>query len=287
MERFVYITGEFVPAGEARVSVFDGGFLHGAGLFETMRAQNGRVFRLESHMRRLLRSAQALRLPITSGAMPGGAVFEQLLTRNALRSARVRLTATTGTVFSGDGAGSGPTLCITADELIEYPRELYEKGATVMISRRPQTSADPLAGHKTTCYLPRLLALQEARMAQCGEAIFFDEANHLAEGAVSNVFIVKQGTLLTPPLSTPVLPGIARALVLELAREEGIPAGDEEPLTIHDVLDAEEVFLTNSLMQVMPVTRVERRDIAEGKLGEITKRLLTAYQAKVREECGG
>ncbi|MCG3132307.1 MAG: Branched-chain-amino-acid aminotransferase [Phycisphaerae bacterium] len=315
MTRYVHLNGELLPADAAKVSVFDGGFLHGAGLFETMRAEGGRIFRLDAHLNRLARSAETLSLPIPRSALPGTEAFEELLARNGLREARVRLTATPGAVLPvyaqrpdpDDGpeadpsppAGTGsrslsaapadatpaPTICIVADELRPHPPEAYRHGVPVMISRRPQIASDPLTAHKTICYLPRLAALQQARLARCAETLFFDESNHLAEGAISNVFIVRDGRLRTPSLSTPVLPGVARRVVLELAAALGMPADDAEPITINDLLDADEVFLTSVVARVLPVVRVERKTIAQGAPGPVTTRLLAAFRDLIASEC--
>lgn len=315
MSRYVHLNGNLLPADAARVSVFDGGFLHGAGLFETMRAEGGRVFRLKAHLDRLARSAETLSLPIPRCALPEAEVFEELLARNDLREARVRLTATPGAVLptraqrpdADDGqdvdpsscAGAvsrgipadpadaipAPTICIVADELHPHPPDAYRHGIAVMISRRPQIASDPLTAHKTLCYLPRLAALQQARLARCAESLFFDESNHLAEGAISNVFIVRNGRLRTPSLSTPVLPGVARRVVLELAATLGIRADDVEPITINDLLDADEVFLTSVIALVLPVVRVERKTIAQGAPGPVTTKLLAGFRDLIASEC--
>jgi branched-chain amino acid aminotransferase len=171
-----------------------------------------------------------------------------------------------------------PTLIVSAQAVTGYPPEMYEKGMTVFICTDYRQSAqDPLAGHKTTSYFPRLVALRTAQERGCNEALWFTPANLLAEGCISNVFLVKNGELRTPPLDTPVLPGIAREVVLEQAAALGITA-HQVPCTIDDLLDADEVFLTNSVMEVMPVTRVERKAIANEKPGPVTRRLLEAYR---------
>jgi branched-subunit amino acid aminotransferase/4-amino-4-deoxychorismate lyase len=139
-----------------------------------------------------------------------------------------------------------------------------------------QNTLDPLCGHKTTNFFARLLALQEALEKKTTESLWFTTENKLAEGCVSNVFIVKDGTLLTPSLDTPVLPGIARKTVLEIAAKEGI-AFEEKDLFINDLLEADEVFVTNSIMTVMPVATVEAKAIGDGKSGEVTKYLLKCY----------
>ncbi len=285
MSGTVYLNGAFVARDQAAVSVDDGGFLHGAGLFETMQAAGGRVFRLDAHLDRLQRSAEALQLPIDRGVLPGPAEFDSLLQRNAVRRGRVRLTATCGSVLSaGEHESVTPTVCATIAGESDYPAPLYENGVAVLISRHQVSSTDPVAGHKTTNYLPRLIALRAAHAYRCVESLWFTTQNLLSEGSVSNVFVVRGGKVMTPPRDTPVLPGIARALVLELCGREGIPC-EETALTIDALLDADEVFLTNSIMQVMPVNRVERKDIGTGRPGPVAARLLRLYRDQVSKEC--
>jgi len=282
----VYLNGSFTPESNASVGIYNGGWLHGAGLFETMRAQNGRVFRLESHIERLRRSASKLLVPIERDALPDEGVFAELLKRNGLKAARVRLTVTTGSV-RGDQPAEAPdlTVCATAAPLTAYQPSFYEKGVHVVVCDFKVSPSDPVAGHKTTCYLPRLLGLCQAQRVQCIEALWFTTANRLAEGSISNVLIVHKGVLKTPPLDTPVLPGIARGIALKIACETAIEV-QECPLNVNDLLDADEVILTNAVMQVMPVVRVERHDIRDGRVGPMAKRLLDEYRGRVRKECG-
>jgi branched-chain amino acid aminotransferase len=291
LERFyvtpiAYINGSFLPEPEAMVGVDDGGWLHGAGLFETMRAEHGRVFRLGSHLDRLRRSAERVLRPIGWTELPNEQAFCELLRRNQLNEARIRLTVTAGSMRSTEGTDAVPplTVCISAAPLSNYPAKLYETGVAVILSPYHVSPTDPIAGHKTTSYLPRLLGLRHAQSLGCMEALWFTTRNELAEGSISNVFVVSRGVLKTPPTETPVLPGIARGVVLENARRLGIEAA-ETPLTIHDLLDADEVFVTNSIMQILPVVRVERHDIGEGRVGAMTTRLLNAYRELVRQEC--
>jgi len=282
----VYLNGEFLPAADAKVSIDDGGWLHGAGLFETMRAENGRVFRLESHVARLIRSASTLLRPIERGDLPSRVDFLELLQRNELKVARVRMTVSAGPMQTRDESEGVPlTVCVTTSPLSPPAARLYETGVQVVICNFRLSPSDPLAGHKSTAYISRLIALREAQRGRCMEALWFTTANRLAEGSITNVFIVKDGVLRTPPLDTPVLPGIARGVVLELSGDLGIETR-EEPLTIDDLLDADEVLLTNAIMQVMPVTRVEKRDIGDGCAGPQARQLLEAYRNLVRKECG-
>jgi branched-subunit amino acid aminotransferase/4-amino-4-deoxychorismate lyase len=203
-----------------------------------------------------------------------------VITANRLRDARVRITV----------APPGPTemppralLLVMGQETAGYPLELYERGMTVcIVDQFRQSPWDPLAGHKTTSYYPRLVALRGAQGKGCGEALWATPEGRLAEGCMSNLFVVKGGKLKTPAVDTPVLPGVTRAVVLELAAAAGIPA-EEGPCSIDDLLEADEVFLTNAIMEVMPVTRVERRGIGAEKPGSVTLALGEAYRKVVGE----
>ena len=281
----VWHNGKFLARREAGIAVDDGGWLHGAGLFETMRAENGRVFRLDSHLERLCRSAQVLLRPIRHDELPTREVFEQLLAKKELRVARVRLTVSAGSMIGDSAKNEQPfTVCITASPMATTAAKVSENGVQVVITQHRVSPTDPIAPHKTTAYLPRLIGLREAHRAQCMEALWFTTGNHLAEGSISNVFIVKGGVLKTPPLGTPVLPGVTRAAVLELGGQLEIDT-QECPLSIDDLLDADEVFLTNVIMQIVPVIRVEKHDIADGSVGILTTKLIEAFRELVRKEC--
>ncbi len=293
----VFLNREIVPADEARLSVFDAGITHGAGLFETMRAYNGVPFQLDAHLERLTASARKLEVPIPSDLTPWRTAATALLEVNRLREARMRLTVTPGSVQpatasqasseprGGNDASFAGTVLITAARVPPTTPEAFERGMTIRISPYRQTAHDPLAGHKSVSYLPRLLGLREAQAVNCGEALWFTDDSRLAEACMSNVFLVTDETLLTPPLDTPVLPGITRRVVLELARDAGIQS-DGRALTINDLLGAKEVFLTNSVMELMPVTRIERHAVGDEKPGPITRRLAELYRERVRRETG-
>ena len=283
MTKIVYFNGALVDAADAAIAIDDGGWLHGAGLFETIRARNGRLFRYDAHVERLRRSAERVLKPIERHALPGEETMRELLRRNELGDARVRLTVSAGPMRGAGSDSESLTICAAASPLVGYPAELYQRGVQVIVSDFRVSPTDPLAGHKTTAYLSRLLALREAGRAHCTEAIWFTTENRLAEGSISNVFVIDGGTLKTPPIDTPVLPGVARGAVLELARAERMEAL-ECPLTIDDLLDADEVILTNVIMQVMPVIRVEKHDIGAGKVGPVAIRLREAYDELVRVE---
>ena len=286
MSDVVFLNGQFVESSDASVSVYDGGFLHGAGLFETMSARNGRIFRLDEHLSRLRRSAEELLVPLDEGALPSAKDFQELLDRNAKPMARVRLTVSAGSMQArkDESTPPRPTICATVGDHALYSAEFYERGVKVVISQFKTSPSDPTARHKTTGYLPRLLALREAQKVRCLEALWFTTENNLAEGSISNVFILKKEVLKTPPLDTPVLPGIARGIVLGVAAALGLSC-EECPLSIDDLLDADEVLLTNAIMHVMPVVGVERNTIGDGGVGSTAKKLLREYQRLMHKEC--
>ena len=288
MDEQVFLNGHIVYAAEASVSVFDAGFTHAAGLFETLRAYNGRVMRLKEHVRRLADSAATLELQIDVDEAAIEQGINQLLEANSLSDARLRWMATPGDVPRPGQTLTNPipqTTLITATKVQTYPPQMYEQGMRVCICPYKQNRLDPLAGHKTLAYLPRLLAMKEAAGRHCHEALWFNTDNLLAEGSVSNVFIVKDGKLLTPPINTPVLPGVVRGVVIELAEAEGISV-EQQPVDINALLAADEVFLTGSVLEIMPVTSIEKHIVGEGVPGAMAKRLAQRYKERVEKECG-
>lgn len=281
--RKVFLNDSVIDPDQAHLSVTESGFLYGAGLFETMRSHNGVVFRLQDHLDRLSRSAGMLSIvhpydePYISGAI------DRLLQANELSEARLRLTLTNGPLPESEDQHK-PTLLITATEFRPYPAEYYKAGVLVILCPFRQNPTDPTCGHKTTCYYPRLLALNLARRKGAVEALWFTPDNHLAEGCVSNVFIVKGSVLCTPHIETPVLPGIARKTVLQLARQQSIELVEKD-LTVNDLLDADEVFLTNVIMEVVPVVQVEGHAIGDGKVGPMTTKFRESFLQAIEDEC--
>ncbi|MCB9852985.1 MAG: aminotransferase class IV [Phycisphaerales bacterium] len=288
MSEHVYLNGHIVPAESATISVFDGGFTHAAGLWETMRAYNGRIMRFGEHIDRLNRSARILEISVSLDAESIDAGITELLAANNLEEARVRVVATPGSIprpGAETQVQTGPTTLITATPPSRYPPELYKTGFRVCISPYRQSRLDPVAGHKTLAYLPRLLSMKDAAERRCNESLWFTTENLLAEGAVCNVFIVKSDSIATPPLDTPVLPGATRHAVIDLARENGIVC-EEKAIDIDILLGADEVFLTGSVLEIMPVTAIEKHQVGKGEPGEMTKRISSLYGELVERECG-
>lgn len=286
MREWVSLNSRLMPAEEARVSVFDSGLMQGIGLFETMRAYEGRVFRLERHLERLANSARTLGWTVLPDPSALRDDVQQVLTASGRGDLRVRLTVTTGSLRAASDEGP-PRLTVVAMASPEarYPDHFFLKGVTAMVSPYRQNRFDPTCGHKTVSYFARLASLRAAHARQAFEALWFTHEDFLAEGAISSIFLVKDGELLTPPLDTPVLPGVTRAAVLELAAQQRIPTL-ETPLTREDLAEADEVFLTNSMIEVVPVVRIERDAVGTEKIGEITRRIGLAYSELVQRECG-
>jgi branched-chain amino acid aminotransferase len=281
----VFLNDKLVASDKACVSVTDSGFLYGAGLFETMRASNGVVFSLKDHLDRLFFSANALSIPIeeTYGRKYITDAIYKLLKANKLTEARLRLTITSGPVAQQDEQQK-PTLLITATKLAPYPSEYYKNGVMVVLSPFRQNTAEPTYGHKTISYFSRMLALKLAHQKRAAEALWFTVDNRLAEGCISNVFLAKDSILYTPFVRTPILAGVARKTVFQIATRNSIKLV-EKNLCIDDVLGADEIFLTNVIMQILPVCKVEKHDVGNGKVGPLTKELLKKFEEFVKTEC--
>ena len=284
MREWVSLNGRLLPADQAQISVFDSGLMQGIGLFETMRAYAGRVFRLERHLDRLRDSARQLGWSVVPDEDDLRANVEQVVGAVEHEDARVRLTVTTGTLRPTEQEQPELTVIASASAGAAYPPECYTKGVTVLVSEYRQSDRDPTAGHKTTSYFGRLASLREAHARGAFEALWLTHDERLAEGAISSLFVVRNEQLLTPPLTTPVLPGVTRAAAIELAVELGIPTRERD-LKLEDLLQADEAFLTNSLMELVPVVRVGREPIGSEKPGETTGQLYDAYRNLVVREC--
>ncbi|MHC4323711.1 MAG: aminotransferase class IV [Planctomycetota bacterium] len=280
----VFLNDKLVDIDKASISVTDSGFLYGAGLFETMRSHNGTVFALKDHLDRLYVSADVLSINNPYDREYVTDAVNEVLRANKLTDARLRLTLTNGPMAESEEQRKS-TLLITAAKFRSYPPEYYKKGVMVVLCPFRQNPIDPTSGRKTTSYFSRMIALNMAHQKRAAEALWFTVDNRLAEGCISNVFLVKDSTLYTPPITTPVLPGVARKTVCELALQNSIKL-TEKDLSIDDVLTADEVFLTNVIMQVMPITKVEKHTVGDGLVGSMTKKLHTFFDQLVKSECG-
>ena len=268
----VFLNDKVIDDAEAHISVSDSGFLYGMGLFETMRCTGGRVFALDDHLDRLFNSAKELAINNPYDKKYIADAIGQVLAANNLTDARLRLTLTNGPMSQGGDARA--TLLITATRFEPYPAEYYQKGVGVVLTDFRQNTQDPITRHKTINYFSRLLALNLAHQKKAAEALWFTTDGRLAEGCVSNVFCVKDSVLYTPTLDTPVLPGVMRKTVCEIAKAESVNLVEKD-LTIQELLAADEVFLTNVIMLILPVVSVEAHTVGDGKVGTMTKKLMT------------
>ncbi len=284
MAEIIYLNGQLVPRSKAKLSLFDHGFLYGHGLFETMRAYNGHIFRLDRHLARLQCSAQSLGLASRFAASDLETACIQTLNANKLKDARLRLTVSAG---EGDmtpdpDTRSNPTVLVTAQNLVPLPPEKYESGFKAALSSLRRNSQSPLSRLKSTCYLSNILARMEARAAGCDEAILLNERGYLAEGSTTNIFLVSKGKLVTPSLESGVLPGITREAVLEIAQASNIKTVERQ-VELKELIEAEEAFVTNSILELMPLTCFDGKPIGSGKAGQLSKKLMAAYRKLINE----
>ena len=277
----VHIDGKYCDEKNAKVSVFDHGLLYGDGVFEGIRAYNGRVFKLKEHIDRLFCSAKAilLEIPLSHAAMMKAVV--ETCRRNKLRDGYIRLVVTrgVGTLGLNPNRCKRPSVIIIADKIQLYPKELYERGmaiVTVATTRNLHNAVNPAI--KSLNYLNNILAKIEANIAGVEEAIMLNAEGFVAECTGDNIFMLKGGQMFTPPLSAGALYGITRSVVMDLAREAGIPAS-EPNLTRYDLFNADECFLTGTGAELIPVTKIDGRVIGSGKPGPVTKRLVQSYHA--------
>ncbi|OGO52138.1 MAG: hypothetical protein A2148_12580 [Chloroflexi bacterium RBG_16_68_14] len=285
---WVYLDGVFVDAGQARVAAGDAGLLYGRGLFETFRARRGRVYLLERHLARLEAGAGTLGIELPAALGGLWDIVRELAERCGLDDARVRLTLTAGpstlrlrSVQAGlrtSPEGGRPTLLLQARPATDYPERMYQQGASAIIVPVRRNETSPLSRVKSLNYLDNLLAREQARSAGADEALFLNTQGRLADGSASNVFLVKGGELLTPPVEDGALPGVTRGALLELAKGAGL-GSREATLVSDDLLGADEAFLTNAVAGVLPLVSVDGVPVSSGAPGEATRRLRALYEA--------
>jgi len=284
-DRKVWFNGSLIPADRAAVSVFDHGLLYGDGAFEGIRAYGGRVLKLRTHLQRLAESAQSLHLEMAYSVDDLDAAVRQTLQANELTDAYIRLCVTRGigTLGLNPYLCQGPTTFVITDKIQLYPREMYDRGLEIITAATVRNHAAALSPRiKSMNYLNNILAKIEAIQAGCIEALMLNPLGYVAECTGDNVFIVRHGELLTPPLHAGILEGVTRNIVMDLARADGI-AVREADLTRHDMYTAEECFLTGTAAEVIPVAKIDARPVGAGKPGPITRRLMEAYASHVRD----
>ncbi|MBI4743643.1 MAG: aminotransferase class IV [Actinobacteria bacterium] len=275
MKEYIYLNGTYVLKDEAKISVFDRGFLYGDGLFETMRSYDGKVFKLKEHLARLFSSLYELDIKTQiSKAQLEDAVYE-ILEVNNLKDAYIRLTVSRG-------VDEESTVVIFARYFSPYSDLLYREGMKTIIVKAKRDQHSKIVKHKTLNFLSNLTARTEAAEAGVDEGIFLNYNDDIVEGTVSNIFIVINKVLTTPALEDGILPGITRMIVIKLAKELSLEV-EERSIKKEEIFTADECFLTNSLMEVMPVTSVNFQKIGKGCVGEVTELLSAGYKRLVNE----
>jgi branched-chain amino acid aminotransferase len=281
----IYINGKLFDKADAKVSVFDHGLLYGDGVFEGIRAYNGKVFRLREHLDRLYDCARAVLLEIPMSREQMADAVVQTLQVNNKPNGYIRLIVTRGVGNLGldPRKCAEPQVIIIVDDITLYPAEFYENGLEVITAstiRNHPNSVNPRI--KSLNYLGSILARIEANRAGVQEAIMLNHNGEVAECTADNIFVVKKGEVRTPPPHAGILEGITRGTVLELARAANIPAR-EVSLTRHDVYAADECFLTGTAAEVVPVVKCDARLIGTGKPGPITRQLRERFHQLARQ----
>ncbi|HZL43586.1 MAG TPA: branched-chain-amino-acid transaminase [Verrucomicrobiae bacterium] len=277
----IYIDGKFYDERDAKISVFDHGLLYGDGIFEGIRAYHGLVFRLKEHIDRLFCSAKSilLKVPLSRAALTE-AVLESCR-KNKIQDGYIRLVITrgVGTLGLNPKRCKKPSVIIIVGKIQLFPAELYDRGMeiiTVPTVRNLHSALNPAI--KSLNYLNNILAKIEANNAGCEEAVMLNSEGFVSECTGDNIFILKAGKLMTPPLFAGALYGITRQVVMEMAMQSGIPVS-EPNLTRYDLFNADECFVTGTGAEIVPVVKIDGREIGTGKPGTVTKQLVTQYRA--------
>ena len=276
----IFLNNSLVPESDAKVSVLDRGFLYGDGIFETLRAYSGAIFHCNDHLDRLFQSAEAiyLRIPFTRDYLMEA--LHKTLEANHLNNAYLRLSVTRGVSEPGLDIGGcpSPTLTIFAKEFSGYPDSLYQSGicAAVVNTRRiPASALNPAV--KSLNFLNNIMARVEATRLNAAEAIMLNMEGYVAEGTVSNIFMMRAGLVKTPPLSAGILNGVTRSIVIDLLKENGIPIS-EQAFYPDGLYTADECFVTSTLYEVMPVTSIHDSAVGSGQPGKLTQTILNLFR---------
>lgn len=284
-ESKIYIDGKMFPESEAKVSVFDHGLLYGDGIFEGIRFYNGRIFRCEEHMERLWDSARSICLEIPMSVEKMTDALRETIKLNGLRDGYVRLIVTRGV----GNLGLNPVQCkrpsviIIVATIALYPKEVYEKGLTVVTCATRRTNPAALnPAVKSLNYLNNVMARIEANLAGADEALMLNDSGHVAECTADNLFVIKHGQVFTPPIAAGALRGITRGVAFEIAEELGIKI-TETDITRHDIFVADECFLTGTAAEVIPVVKADGRLIGNGKPGPISTKMIARFRQITRE----
>ncbi len=281
----IFIDGQFFGEADAKVSVFDHGLLYGDGVFEGIRFYNGRVFRLEEHMERLWDSARSICIDIPMSRRELDEALLETIRQNNLRDGYVRLIVTRGVGNLGLNPVhcKRPSIIIIAATIALYSEEVYRRGLTVVtVPTRRMGPATLNPAIKSLNYLNNVLARIEANLANADEALMLNDAGNVAECTADNVFLIKRGRIMTPPITAGALRGITRSVVFDIAAELGFKISEID-LTRHDVYIADEAFLTGTAAEVIPMIRADGRVIGNGEPGAITTRMIARFRELTRE----
>lgn len=285
MSQQIYINGEYFSKDDAKISVYDHGLLYGDGVFEGMRIYSGKVFRLQQHLIRLWESALSIGLSIPMTIEQLFDDVNECVAKNGLDEGYIRLIVTRGSGPLGldPYKCSDPQVICIVDSITLYPDELYQNGLELVTAATIRNHPAALSARvKSLNYLNNIMAKMEGLKAGCVEALMLNHKGEVAECTGDNIFIVKNGLLMTPPVEAGILEGITRNAVLELADELGIDA-IETALTRHDIYVADECFLTGSAAEVIAAVKLDDRVIGDGKPGPITNQLNEAFRILVRQ----
>jgi branched-chain amino acid aminotransferase len=281
----VWMDGKLVDKSDAKVSVYDHGLLYGDGIFEGIRIYHGRIFEPDAHLQRLFDSAKSIRLtiPFTADQLRTG--IEETAKANNFTDCYVRLVVTRGVGYLGLNPNkcSTPSAFIITDTIEMYPKEVYEKGMAVITASVIRNHPNAMSSRvKSLNYLNSILAKIEAIDAGVPEAIMLNHLGNVAECTADNIFIVREGEVLTPAVTEGILEGVTRQVILKLCKNLNIPC-NEKTLQRHDLYIAQECFLTGTGAEVVPVTKIDGRPVGSGQVGSLTRRLIDAFRRYIRE----
>lgn len=280
----VWIDGQYFNKEDAKISVFDHGLLYGDGVFEGIRVYSGKIFECKAHLQRLYDSAKAIRLTIPYTPDELEKAMQETVRINRFEDCYIRLVVTRGTGTLGLDPNRCPraSVIIIADSIRLYPQEMYEKGMAVITSSVMRNHPNALSPRiKSLNYLNNILAKIEAIDAGVPEAIMLNPEGYVAECTSDNIFIIRRGVVYTPPVSDGALEGVTRSVIMNLCQSSFIPI-QEKRIERHDLYIADECFLTGTAAEVIPVTRIDGRQVGSGTPGPITRKLLEAFHKFVR-----
>jgi branched-chain amino acid aminotransferase len=286
-EQWVHLNGKLTPKSEARIHIYDHGFLYGDGAFEGIRVYKRNIFRLEPHLSRLFRSTHSMGIELCMDRAAIQAAVVETVRANGLDTGYIRITVSRGVGLGLDPKhmNSRSTIVISTEQLRLYPQEMYERGLDVITASTrvpPAVCINPQV-KSLGRYINNIAAKEEANRVGAGEALMLNMAGNVAEATGDNIFLVRDGELFTPPTTEGALPGITRACVMEIAKELNVPCR-EAITTLYEVYNAEEAFLTGTAAEVIPMVTCDGRVIGNGKPGALTERIIAAFHARTERD---